>query len=89
MDSVGFEPGLVKRREILVFPRTTGNTGISWKLLVFPWKYWEITGNSSYRVHASAITSKILTHSQEQQTTVDKNILFIIIKPIKQYCTII
>ena len=33
---------LAKRREILLFPRTAGNTGNSRELLVIPGKYWEI-----------------------------------------------
>ena len=33
---------LAKRREILIFPRTAGNTGNSQELLVIPGKYWEI-----------------------------------------------
>ena len=34
---------LAKRREILIFPRTAGNTGNSWELLVIPGNYWEIS----------------------------------------------
>ena len=33
---------LAKRREILIFPRTAGNTGNSRELLVIPGNYWEI-----------------------------------------------
>ena len=33
---------LAKRREILIFPRTVGNTGNSRELLVIPGNYWEI-----------------------------------------------
>ena len=33
---------LAKRRVILIFPRTAGNTGNSRELLVFPGNYWEI-----------------------------------------------
>ena len=33
---------LAKRREILIFPRTAGNTGNSWETLVIPENYWEI-----------------------------------------------
>ena len=36
---------LAKRREILIFPRTVGNTGNSREILVIPGNYWEI-GNS-------------------------------------------
>ena len=32
-----------KRREILIFPRTAGNTGNSRELLVIPGNYWEIS----------------------------------------------
>ena len=39
---------LAKRREILIFPRTAGNTGNSRELLVIPGIYWEI-GPSSMR----------------------------------------
>ena len=31
---------LAKRREILIFPRTAGNTGNSREILVIPGKYW-------------------------------------------------
>ena len=34
---------LAKRREILIFPRTAGNTGNSRELLVIPGNYWEIS----------------------------------------------
>ena len=33
---------LAKRREILIFPRTAGNTGNSREILVIPGNYWEI-----------------------------------------------
>ena len=33
---------LAKRRQILIFPRTAGNTGNSWEILVIPGNYWEI-----------------------------------------------
>ena len=33
---------LAKRREILIFPRTVGNTGNSQEILVIPGNYWEI-----------------------------------------------
>ena len=39
---VGTEARLAKRREILIFPRTTGNTGNSREILVIPGNYWEI-----------------------------------------------
>ena len=39
---LGYESRLAKRREILVFPRTAGNTGNSRELLVIPGNYWEI-----------------------------------------------
>ena len=39
---------LAKRREILIFPRTAGNTGNSREILVIPGNYWEI-GYSSTR----------------------------------------
>ena len=35
-------PRLAKRREILIFPRTAGNTGNSREILVIPGNYWEI-----------------------------------------------
>ena len=41
--SRGFKPRLAKRREILIFPRTAGNTGNSRELLVIPGNYWEIS----------------------------------------------
>ena len=41
-------PRLAKRREILIFPKTAGNTGNSRELLVIPGNYWEI-GSSSMR----------------------------------------
>ena len=34
---------LAKRREILIFPRTAGNTGNSRELLVIPGNFWEIS----------------------------------------------
>ena len=34
---------LAKRREILIFPRTAGNTGNSREILVIPGNYWEIS----------------------------------------------
>ena len=33
---------LAKRREILIVPRTAGNTGNSREILVIPRNYWEI-----------------------------------------------
>ena len=39
---------LAKRREILIFPRTAGNTGNSREILVIPGNYWEI-GSSPTR----------------------------------------
>ena len=39
---------LAKRREILIFPRTAGNTGNSQEILVIPGNYWEI-GSSPTR----------------------------------------
>ena len=38
-----FMARLAKRREILIFPRTAGNTGNSRELLVIPGNYWEIS----------------------------------------------
>ena len=38
---------LAKRREILIFPRTAGNTGNSRELLVIPGNYWEIGSSLS------------------------------------------
>ena len=37
---------LAKRREILIFPRTAGNTGNSREILVIPGNYWEICPSS-------------------------------------------
>ena len=34
--------GWQKKQEILIFPRTAGNTGISREMLVITGKYWEI-----------------------------------------------
>ena len=39
---------LAKRREILIFPRTVGNTGNSREILVIPGNFWEI-GSSPIR----------------------------------------
>jgi hypothetical protein len=39
---LGHRTGLVKKQEILIFPRTARNTGISREILVFTGKYWEI-----------------------------------------------
>ena len=39
---------LAKRREILIFPRTVGNTGNYREILVIPGNYWEI-GSSPTR----------------------------------------
>lgn len=39
------QPGLAKKQEILIFPRTVGNTCNSREILVFPGKYWEIKYN--------------------------------------------
>ena len=44
---------LAKRREILIFPRTAGNTGNSRELLVIPGNYWEIR---------YSLTKKLLIH---------------------------
>jgi hypothetical protein len=40
------KPGLAKKQEILIFPRTVGNTGISWEILVFTGKYWYLLENT-------------------------------------------
>ena len=40
--SLCYLPRLAKRWEILIFPRTAGNTGNSRELLVIPGNYWEI-----------------------------------------------
>ena len=42
-NSFHFTTRLAKRREILIFPRTAGNTGNSRELLVIPGNYWEIS----------------------------------------------
>jgi hypothetical protein len=39
---LGYHAGLAKKREILIFPRTVENAGISREILVFTGKYWEI-----------------------------------------------
>ena len=41
---------LAKRREILIFPRTAGNTGNSRELLVIPGNYWEICFSPTKKV---------------------------------------
>ena len=41
-DATGWIAGLAKKREILIFPRTAGTTGISREILVITGKYWEI-----------------------------------------------
>ena len=41
---------LAKRREILIFPRTAGNTGNSREILVIPGIYWEIGSSPTRKV---------------------------------------
>ena len=48
--SVLFYTRLAKRREILIFPRTAGNTGNSREILVIPGIYWEIVSSLTRKV---------------------------------------
>ena len=55
-----FQSRLAKRREILIFPRTAGNTGNSRELLVIPGNYWVIPGN--YWEISHSLTKKLLIY---------------------------
>ena len=48
---------LAKRREILIFPRTAGNTGNSREILVIPGKYWEIGNSSTRKLYVYLLTA--------------------------------
>ena len=48
---------LAKRREILIFPRTAGNTGNSRELLVIPGNYWEISYSLTKKLFIYLLTA--------------------------------